>query len=51
MKNKKENKRERELRLKAQMKENLLKRKKLVRLKVNFNENSKCSSVKGKGEI
>ena len=51
MKNKKENQRERELRLKAQMKENLLKRNKLVKSKATFNENPQSSSLKDKGKI
>ncbi len=48
MRSKKEEKIERELRLKAQMKENLFKRKKLMKLKSSFNQNLSVSPIKGK---
>ena len=49
MKSKQENKKERELRLKAQMKENLLKRKKQVKLKINSKNTSMPPHLLGKG--
>jgi len=48
MKSKQQNKKERELRLKAQMKENLLKRKKQVKLKINSKNTSMPTHRVGK---
>ena len=49
MKSKQDNQRERELRLKAQMRENLLKRKKQIRIKKNSDNETKNSSFLLKG--
>ena len=49
MKSKQDNQRERELRLKAQMRENLLKRKKQIKIKKNSNNETKNASFLFKG--